>query len=113
MTPITPITAPPLSDLKNAAYMAGLWALSDFVGKEEAEAFASIERLVRHALEQLGETESRSRACHGTVRRAARIPRCPRCCGCGDRGPTFGKRLEGAYSHRGGQLRMRVHGYLL
>jgi len=53
MTNVTPIHQPAAEALRTAAFMAGSWALSDFVGKEEAAAFAGIERLIRHALTEL------------------------------------------------------------
>ncbi len=55
MTNVTPIHQPAAEALRTAAFMAGSWALSDFVGQEEAAAFAGLERLIRHALTELSE----------------------------------------------------------
>ena len=52
---MTPIQQPPIEDLRNALQVASLWLELPPGDSEHGKAFADVARLLRHALEGLGE----------------------------------------------------------
>ena len=53
---VQPLVQPPIEDIRNAAQIAQSWADSNALADSPyGYAFASVARLLRHAMEQLGE----------------------------------------------------------
>ena|SRR6266550_1628840 len=75
MTNVTPIQQPPIEDLRNCLQIAQDWSRCELSAPDTAQVFASIARLIRHALEQLSEpnlaaiqaTEILVREWHGSL----------------------------------------------
>jgi hypothetical protein len=68
MTPITPITQPPHESLANALQIADLW--SDAAGDLHSRgAFGDVARLIRDALDKLGEPHPVTLAVTSRMRR--------------------------------------------